>query len=728
MHNIGRIFVSDLKRIMANAITAIITVGLVLLPSVFAWYNIIACWDVFDHTGNIKVAVANADAGYKSDLVPIEINIGDQVISSLRANEDIDWIVTDAEDAISGAESGKYYAAVVIQESFSADMMTFYADNAEHAQIVYYTNGKKNAIAPRITDQGADRVAYAVNRAFAQEIAKVGVALVQAMANASEEYDLDGNIAKLAGHLSSVSDQMDRAADTLALYGSLAAQSNQLVNDSVVLVGETQANVAQLRNEASGNAANVEAAAASVTDALNALAQALDASNQSLSGLESVADSELGALEGSSADIAASMRARADSAQQQANQMAAARDALRALQSGMAPEDAARYDAIINQLDSESARLQRVHDDLYAEAANVEANGIDADGERERIKELVAQAQAQLGDVQSSYASSIKQDTEALSAAAANLKAGVDGGLDKLDASASNLAASASSVSSGLANAQGDIENAISQLHDASGRLRALSSDILKATTEGSKESLSEILNADAEEFSSQLSAPVEVERYAIFATENFGSAMTPFYSSLGLFIGALLIMVVTRPFVPEEELKRIGNVKPREEFTGHFGIVALISFAQSTLMALGNMLFLQVQVSEPLLFLLCYWATGFVFAFISYALVVSFANLGKLIMVLMLIVQVTGGGGSYPLQIMPWFVQTISPYLPVTHVVNMMRAAMMGVYLNDFWIELGILLLYLIPALLIGYILRRPIENFMKWYIQKVEASKVMS
>ena len=728
MHNIGRIFVSDLKRIMANAITAIITVGLVLLPSVFAWYNIIACWDVFDHTGDIKVAVANADAGYKSDLVPIEINIGDQVISSLRANEDIDWIVTDAEDAISGAESGKYYAAVVIQESFSADMMTFYADNAEHAQIVYYTNGKKNAIAPRITDQGADRVAYAVNRAFAQEIAKVGVALVQAMANASEEYDLDGNIAKLAGHLSSVSDQMDRAADALALYGSLADQSNQLVNDSVVLVGETQANVAQLRNEASGNAANVEAAAASVTDALNALAQALDASNQSLSGLESVADSELGALEGSSADIAASMRARADSAQQQANQMAAARDALRALQSGMAPEDAARYDAIINQLDSESARLQRVHDDLYAEAANVEANGIDADGERERIKELVAQAQAQLGDVQSSYASSIKQDTEALSAAAANLKAGVDGGLDKLDASASNLAASASSVSSGLANAQGDIENAISQLHDASGRLRTLSSDILKATAEGSKESLSEILNADAEEFSSQLSAPVEVERYAIFATENFGSAMTPFYSSLGLFIGALLIMVVTRPFVPEEELKRIGNVKPREEFTGHFGIVALISFAQSTLMALGNMFFLQVQVSEPLLFLLCYWATGFVFAFISYALVVSFANLGKLIMVLMLIVQVTGGGGSYPLQIMPWFVQAISPYLPVTHVVNMMRAAMMGVYLNDFWIELGILLLYLIPALLIGYILRRPIENFMKWYIQKVEASKVMS
>ena len=730
MHNIAKIFLSDVRRLFGNAITAIITMGLIMLPSVFSWYNVIACWDVFGHTGDIQVAVASADVGYKSDLVPIEVNIGDRVVSALRANEDINWIVTDTEDAIDGAQSGKYYAAVVIQESFSADMMTFYADDPEQARIVYYTNGKKNAIAPRITDQGADRVAYAVNQAFAEEIARLGVALVQSIANTSNDYQLNDNVVQLAGHLSTLGDQMDSTANALALYGSLASQSGALVSESASLVASTQANVSSLRTDVSGSAANVEAAVGDMNSALEALAQAIEAGNQSLGDLSGSSDQEIGSLEGSSADIAAAMRASADEAQQRASQMAAARDALIALQSSMTPETAARFDSAVSQLDSEAARLQRVHDQLLEQANAVESGSVDLEAERAQIQQLVSEAQSHLDGVQNSYADTIKQDIEALSSAAANLKAGVDGGLDKLDSAASDLAASASVVTGELTYAENDINQAVAQLRDGGARMRTLSNEILQALAQGSQESLSSILNADADEISAQLAGPVGVERHALFPVSNFGSAMTPLYSSLGLFIGALLIMVVMRPFVPEEELRRLGleNVRPSEEFTGHFGIVALIAFAQSTLMALGNLLFLQVQAVHPLLFLLCYWLTGLVFAFISYTLVVSFANLGKLIMVLMLIVQVTGGGGSYPLVILPWFVQALSPYLPITHVVNAMRAAMMGIYLNDFWIEMGLLALYLIPALLIGYFLRRPIVKFMKWYIAKVESSKVMS
>ncbi|MFR3273118.1 MAG: YhgE/Pip domain-containing protein [Slackia sp.] len=157
MRNIWRLFTGDVKRIGRNVVTVIIVLGLVLIPSLFSWYNMIACWSVFDNTGNLKVAVANVDEGYKSDLVPIEVNIGDQVVSALRANDQLRWVITDEDDAIDGARSGRYYAAVVIPESFSKDMMTFYSDDVEHAKITYYSNEKKNAIASKVTDRAPTR-------------------------------------------------------------------------------------------------------------------------------------------------------------------------------------------------------------------------------------------------------------------------------------------------------------------------------------------------------------------------------------------------------------------------------------------------------------------------------------------------------------------------------------------------------------------------------------------
>ena len=168
MKNIWILFREDVKRLGTNVVTGIIVLGLVLLPSLFSWYNVIACWDVFGNTGNLSVAVANTDEGYKSDLVPLEINVGEQVVSELRANDQLNWQFVSEEEAVNGVRSGAYYAAVVIPQSFSKDMLTFYSDDVEHAKIVYYTNEKKSAIAPKVTDQGADQVSYQVNEVFTE--------------------------------------------------------------------------------------------------------------------------------------------------------------------------------------------------------------------------------------------------------------------------------------------------------------------------------------------------------------------------------------------------------------------------------------------------------------------------------------------------------------------------------------------------------------------------------
>ena len=133
MKNIWKLFVGDVRRLTSNIVSIIIVIGLVVIPGLFSWFNVSASWDPFANTGNLKFAVANDDEGYKSDLIPVKISIGDQVVNTLRANDQMDWTFTTKKEAIDGTKSGKYYAAVVIPKDFSTRMMTFFTADGDQS-------------------------------------------------------------------------------------------------------------------------------------------------------------------------------------------------------------------------------------------------------------------------------------------------------------------------------------------------------------------------------------------------------------------------------------------------------------------------------------------------------------------------------------------------------------------------------------------------------------------
>ena len=153
MKNILRVFKNDLNKIHNNVIAMIVIMGILVIPTLYAWFNIAASWDPYSNTGNLKVAVASADEGYEGSLIPIEINIGDKVLSALRENTQMEWVFTTEEKATSGVKSGKYYAAIVIPKDFSNKMMSVFSEKVEKPEITYYSNAKENAIAPKVTDK-----------------------------------------------------------------------------------------------------------------------------------------------------------------------------------------------------------------------------------------------------------------------------------------------------------------------------------------------------------------------------------------------------------------------------------------------------------------------------------------------------------------------------------------------------------------------------------------------
>lgn len=726
VRNVWTLFRAELPRLFANAISIIITIGLVVLPSLFSWYNILACWNVFDNTGNLKVAVANSDAGYESDLVPLRVNVGDQVVSALRANDQIGWVFTDEEDAVEGARSGAYYAAVVIPEQFSQDMLTFYADGAEKAQIVYYSNGKKNAIAPKITDQGADTISYQVNEAFAQTLSEVSLTLAEALSRTVDDADASGAIAVLSGHLDDTAGQMSQAANVLDSFATLADSSRNLADGSANLMTSAQAQVKDIASTATDGAAPASGLADELAASVRDLSATLDASAEAFADTSGSVDAAFDATGATAAETASQLRARAEDVAAQAAGYRSVVESLQAVQAAL-PEALPSLDGAIAMGTAAAELLENVRNDLNAAADDLDAGVASIDEARASAKAHAESARQAIEGARTSFEQDAKPTLEQLASDAAALSDSVASGAQALDEAGSDLAGSVGSVGGVLGETHDRTAAAGMSLRDAASELQELSDRIDSALAAGDTSRLRDILTSDVHTLSNALAAPVGIERTAVYPVQNFGSAMAPLYTTLALFIGSLLILVAVRPQPSPQATERLANPRPSQLFLGHFGVVAVLSLCQSTVMGLGSLLFLQVQAAHPLLYMACLWIAGLVFAFLVYALVAAFANLGKAIAVLLLVVQVTGCGGSYPLQIMPGFVQAVSPYLPATHVVNALRAAMMGTYGNDYGHAVGMLLLFLIPAAVIGLVLRRPLARFMAWFVHHAEASKLI-
>ena len=143
--------------------------------------------------------------------------------------------------------------------------------------------------------------------------------------------------------------------------------------------------------------------------------------------------------------------------------------------------------------------------------------------------------------------------------------------------------------------------------------------------------------------------------------------------------------------------------------------------------MCAGDILFFGIQCDDPLQFVLAGWVASLVFSNIVYTLTVSFGDIGKALAVVLLVMQVGGSGGTFPIEMTGPVFQAIYPFLPFTHGINAMHAAMAGAYHMEYWIELGILASYLIPSLALGVVFRRPVIKANDWIIEMLEATKLI-
>ena len=734
MKAIWEIFRADLSRAHRSVISMVVVLGLVVLPSFFAWFNISASWDPFANTKNLRIAIANTDKGYKSDLIPLEVNIGNRVVSALRTNEQFDWVIDSEEQAIEKTRSGEYYAAVVIPSDFSQEMLTFFSSDAHSTPLTYYINEKKNGLAPKIAGQGAERVSAQINQVFAQTVAEIAVDTASSLSDSlSDPTNLRG-IQALNSRLESTSQRLNAAATSADAYAGLIASSVQLVDSTQTMIANASKARDPLESAANNASASVDQISAGASQAASALSSAVSASAHSLEVLSASIDDVYSQGGSSVASAVATLRSQASSVGNQATQYLHVKETLANLPGTPISQD------VLDRLQASADRLSALQNAINKLADDMEKNVADAGANRQDVKNLVGQAQSAISNLKSDVDSSLRPQLEQLSGTINSATSSMENLRAQLSAASSSVNDGSNGVREGLSKLQSMFSGIGNQLREASQKIADIHNKLSDALQSGNLAQVRTIIGSDPQALAVALAAPVGVTTIAVYPVENFGSQMAPLYTALALWVGSVLMIIALRSDVTSENVAegleeghptalyfKGREVKLWEGFLGRYMIFGLLALTQATIMCLGLLFFVKIQHVHPWLFMCTGWAIALVFSFLLYTFIATFGNAGKALGVLFLVLQITGAGGSFPLAILPDFFRSVSPYLPATHGITALRAAIAGYSGSEYLDAMLLLGSFAVVAALLGFGLRPLLIKRTRLLVEKLESTKLM-
>lgn len=726
MKNIWKIFQRDMMRIRNNVIAMVVIVGISVVPCLYAWFNIAASWDPYSNTGNLKVAVASVDEGYEGSLIPLEINIGDQVLSALRENTQMEWVFTTEDKATSGVKSGKYYAAIVIPKDFSDKMMSVFSENVEKPEITYYSNAKENAIAPKVTDKGASAVQRQVNEVFIETISNTTLTVLQAVSNMTEASGAETIVTNLNTNLNQIAGDLSASAGLLQSFSDMTGSAQKLLDSTTEFLQTAQQQSANSKKAFQDTGKTFS----SLDDALDTAAEGVNTALKSAESVYSQMDQTVStAISRENADVtevASTLDTLASEVGKVVTAYTGVRDSVAAI-GDKYPDTAAAVDRVVTRLDTSIQQQKDLQTKLQSNAEGLRNATTDLSTAQKELKDLFAKNSAAMSIVSSDYKSSLKKSLDSLSDSLSSSKNEISSLLTQLDSSADGIYKLTGEADSDLTQIQSVLQGSGDLLTAASERITDTTAKLDEMEQSGNFSELESLISGDRSSISTFLAAPVSLKTHKVYEIANYGSSMAPFYSVLSIWIGGIVLVAMLKVNVSETCTEGLKNVKLYQIYFGRFITFMIVGLFQSTLIALGDLLYLGIQCEHPFLFLLGCWFSSIVFVNIIYTLTVSLGDIGKAVSVILLVVQVAGTGGTFPIEVAPSFFQAVYPLLPFTHSMAALRETVGGLYGMNYWIDLGKLAIFLGISLIVGLVLRKPIIKANEAFTEKLEETKLM-
>ena len=695
MKNIIEIFKNDIREIFRKIRTWIVIIGLILLPSMYAWPNILSAWDPYGHTNNIKVAVVTEDSG--AEVSGQKVNLGENLVEGLKNNKNLDWqFVKNKQEAEDGVKIGDYYASIVIPKNFSEDLTSVSRGFPKKATIEYTVNEKINAISPKITNSGASAIANNISKSFVEiangvifeKLHEAGIKFEQNLPSIEkmkkEIFKLNDNfsnyenvVSELIGKTEQGQKILNTIQQTLPDIDRFATNSIMLADKADITINNIQSFNEKLLPLISNHLKVVE----DVSGEANSLAQKIQSKPDNVE--ETKEKLKL-------------LNTRLEAGEERLRVVKNIFEYLNELSGENILQNQLNK---INTLENDLTKVKEVNNKIYTNIDNYDeiADDIKKDfvDRTKRINEISTNIDNRLNDDIAPLVAKVLTKADININEISKLIIGAQNELPEVEAKILSTEVKIQRAHAKLITIQ-------KELPEAKEKIKKLTEEVKKAEAGTNTNMLFNLLKVDYKQQAEFFANPVQLSENKLYHIKNYGSAMTPFYTVLSIWVGALLMSSLLTTKVEDEE----GKYKPCEKYFGRWILFLVISLFQTLVITLGDMYILGTQAVSPYRFVFYGLLISALFSSIIYTIVHLLGNVGKAICIILLVLQLGSSGGTFPIQMTSSFFQALYPKVPFTYSIGLLREAVGGVYIPAAQRDMKILLIGIVITLISGTIL----------------------
>ena len=695
MKQIFEIFKSDIKEIFRKVNTWIIIIGLIFLPSMYAWPNILSSWDPYSHTNNLKVAVISEDEG--ATVEGKNVNLGESLITNLKGNKNLDWqFVSSKQQAENGVKIGDFYASIVIPKSFSSDITSITRGELKKATIEYTVNEKINAISPKITNSGASALANTIGKNFVEvangvifeKLHEAGVKFEEnlpAIEQVKEKINhLNDNFTNYENSLNELIGKVDRGYNVLNTIQGTLPEIDRAATNSIMLANKTNVTIKNIENFNEIMLKNINTQLDKVIEISGEVVKVAELIQKKPTNPE---------------ETKAKMKALDSRFEAAEKRLDIAKDIFEYLNSLSDQNLFQKQLTKINTMESDITKLRSLNKKIYSNIDNYDAISTKVKADFLTISKRVNYNSIDFKKkLNTEVAPLIKR---VLTSADTKIR-NVSSVISRAQAQIPTINAKISEAEVKIQTVQGKLLKLQGEMPEIKEKVQKLTGIVNKADGEIDTNALFNLLKVDYKQQAEFFANPVQLKENQLYHIKNYGSAMTPFYTVLSIWVGALLMSSLLTTKVEDEENK----YKPYQKYFGRGLLFMIISLLQTLIITLGDMYLLGTQANSPYRFVIYALLISLLFSAIIYTTVCLLGNVGKAVCIILLVLQIGSSGGTFPIQMTSRFFQILYPKVPFTYSIGLLREAVGGVYIPAVNRDMKILLTYLVITLVGGAIL----------------------
>ena len=675
------IFKLDLKHISKNWVAALLIGGMTILPSLYAWLNIYATWDPYAHTDQLPVAIVNEDEG--AMVRDKQIDVGKELINTLQDNKEMDWSFTTSEEAMAGVEYGDYFAAIFIPKDFSSKLATVTSGEPKKAEIHYFVNEKLNSIAPKITEKGASVIVDKVSRRFISTVNGVVLDLFNELGIEIEK-DLP-DIKKFEQYIFDIQKQLPAIHKTLEGIVTDANSAKQIINKAQQLLPEAKRTtnsglktINDTLDQLTTAQNRLEAASPRIKADLEKIAAITNETNDFLKQIQQLSPdfTEWNRTKQAVDDRVTGSMEKLDGLEQDLLNIKNVAEQLNG-------EQANATDATLSQpIDAALLKVDNLKNLLNEIQQNARTMDSLMQGEEERLRNSINDLQKIAENTSMKADSFLREYTDTIEpyirkeiAQALKTLTSAKALLTEVQNTIPEVQQTLTSADQHLTQGKQQVESALNQYPYVYEKVNQLANRIkdIQGTTDINE--IIDLLQNNPQAERSFFEEPIVLNETKLFPIKNYGTGMTPFYTVLSIWVGCLLLISLL-----STDISREGTFTSRQIYIGRLFTFGLIGCIQTLIVTTGDIVLLGVTVKEPIAFFLFGVLISVVFMSIVYTLVSVFGDVGKAMAIVLLVLQIAGSGGTYPIMLLPSFFQWINPFLPFTYAIDLMREAVGGI------------------------------------------------